>query len=74
MMEYTIHKRTYTIKQAKSGWNIFKKVRPNLQGDKVDRFVMYVEGSYEDAHAELLEYAKNERRLLEAIFGISESE
>ena len=79
-MHYTINKKSYTIKQAKSGWNIFETVPVDPQPYRVkgakcrERFVMYVEGSHEDAHNQLIEHAKNERKLLAAIFGISEPE
>ena len=72
-MNYTINKMNYTIKQAKSGWNIFEFSR--YPGKPLSqRFVMHVKGSYEDAHAELLEYAKNKKSLLDAIFGRTASE
>ena len=79
-MHYTINKKPYTIKQAGSGWNIFETVPVDPQPFRIkgakcrERFVMHVEGSYEDAHAELLAHAKNERKLLAAIFGRSEPE
>ena len=76
-MNYTIDKVKYTIKQAKSGWNIFEYTRhPGKDSEQrpSKRFVMHVEGSHEDAHAELLTYARNKKSLLGAIFGRAESE
>ena len=79
-MHYTINKKSYTIKQAKSGWNIFETVPVDPQPYRVkgakcrERLVMFVEGSHEDAHNQLIEHAKNERKLLADIFGISAPE
>ena len=71
-MNYTINKVNYTIEQAESGWNIFEYTRyPGKDsGQRPSKnFVMHVEGSYEDAHAELLAYASNKKSLLSDIFG-----
>ena len=74
-MKYTIDQTDYTIKQAKSGWNIFETVPVNPRpyrakgAKRRKRFVMYVNGSYEDAHNRLLAYVNNKRKLLADIFG-----
>ena len=72
---YTIGYRYYTIKQATSGWNIFERVpvKPrvySIKGIKCrKRFMMYVKGSYREAHNRLLTRVNNERKLLADIFG-----
>ena len=63
-------KGIHRIEKAESGWNIFKFAR--LTGE--ERFIMHVKGSYEDAHAWLIEDVINSRKLLNAIFNFHDGE